>query len=185
MKNPPADTLCFVTSNAEKLREAEEILAHPLRGTVLTLEEIQTLDLSRLVRHKVLQAFRQLGTPLMVEDTSLVCAAWGGLPGPFIKFFLTGLGAKGLVRALEPFENKSAEALCGVGYHDGREVHYFEGRTAGTLVPPRGAGGFGWDPIFLPEGSARTFGEMTREEKNANSMRAQALTRLTEFLHGR
>ena len=182
MNRPAAIPLPFVTSSAGKLEEAQAILPLPLQGVALELEELQTFDLEALVRHKAAQAFRRLGAPLLVEDTSLGFRAWGGLPGPFIKFFLAGLGPGGLSRALEPGGDMAAEAICGVGYHDGWRLRYFEGRAKGRIVAPRGEGGFGWDAIFLPEGSERTFAEMKPEEKHARSMRGQALRRLAEFL---
>lgn len=181
MTRPASIPLPFVTSSAGKLEEARAILPLPLQGVALELEELQTFDLEALVRHKAAQAFRRLGAPLLVEDTSLGFPAWGGLPGPFIKFFLAGLGPAGLVRALEPGGDMAGEAVCGVGYHDGWRLRYFEGRAKGRIVAPRGEGGFGWDAIFLPEGSARTFAEMEPEEKHARSMRGQALRRLAEY----
>ena len=179
---PPPAPLCFATSNPGKLREAGEILGIPVEGAALQLEELQTTALPELVRHKAVQAWRRLGRPLMVEDTALVFAAWGALPGAFIKHFLEQMGTKGLVRALEPFGDMAAEAICGVGYHDGWRVHYFEGRVQGNIVTPRGKGGFGWDPIFQPQGDGRSFAEMTPAEKHRHSMRAKALGRLAEFL---
>ncbi len=177
-----ATPLIFVTGNAAKLREAGEILRRPVRGVEMEFEELQFVSLEPLVRHKTAQAFRRLGEPLMVEDTALFFRAWGTLPGPLIKHFLASLGVEGLAKALAPFGDQAAEAVCGVGYHDRWRVHYFEGRTAGEIVAPRGKGGFGWDPIFRPEGEARTFGEMEPARKNALSMRARALTQLAAFL---
>jgi non-canonical purine NTP pyrophosphatase (RdgB/HAM1 family) len=182
MSIPAPAPLTFVTGNPGKLREAGEILARPVRGVALELEELQTTELEPLVRHKAAEAFRRLGVPLIVEDTSLVFAAWGVLPGPFIKHFLAALGSAGLAAAAAATGDPAAEACCGVGYHDGWRIHYFEGRTAGTIVPPRGTGGFGWDPIFRPEGEERTFAEMTPAEKYAHSMRARALGRLAAML---
>jgi XTP/dITP diphosphohydrolase len=175
-------TLRFVTSNREKFREACELLRRPLLLVSLELEELQTTDLELLLRHKAAQAFRRLGSPLIVEDTALVFKAWGALPGPFVKFFVRHLGLEGMVDALSSFENWDAEALCGVGYHDGERVHYFEGRTPGTIAAPAGGGGFGWDPIFRPEGAHRTFAEMTPEEKQRHSMRAKAMKALAAHL---
>lgn len=174
--------LLFATSNAGKLREAGEILDRPVQGIALELEELQTTDLQILVKHKTQQAFAQVGTCVLVEDTALSFAAWGPLPGPYIKDFLAHLGPDGLVRALQPFGNNAAEAVATVGYHDGAAVHVFQGRTQGHVVPPRGAGGFGWDPIFMPCGAALTFGEMEPAQKYRFSMRAQALQALAEFL---
>lgn len=185
MATPPSPALTFVTGSAGKLLEAEAFLARPVRGVALELEEIQTTALEPLVRHKTAQAFRRLGTPLLVEDTALGFAAWGGLPGPFIKQFLAALGPDGLARAVAAAGDPAAEARCGVGYHDGWRIHYFEGRTTGAIVAPRGAGGFGWDAIFQPEDAAQTFAEMTPEQKTAVSMRARALASLAAFLDGK
>jgi inosine triphosphate pyrophosphatase len=185
------EPLVFVTTNAGKLREAAECLGAPVRGVSLALEELQSAELERVTRHKAAQAFGQLGRPLLVEDTALVFRAWGALPGPFIRHFEQHLGLAGLVRALAPFGDDAAEAVCGLGYHDGRRVHYFEGRSIGRIVAPRGSAGFGWDAIFCPDlqpagrpaGSPpRTFGEMTAAEKNAVSHRRRALDRLAAHL---
>lgn len=174
--------LRFVTSNPDKLREASQILRRPLMPVRLELEEIQTADLERLVRHKAQQAYRQVRLPLIVEDTALVFREWTALPGPFVKFFLRYLGLEGMVNALAPFDNWEADALCGVGYHDGQRVHYFEGRVPGIIVSPAGQQGFGWDPIFQPEGAQRTFAEMSGREKHAYSMRGRALAALADYL---
>ena len=176
--------LFFVTTNAGKLREAADWLRRPVEGIALELDELQTTDLAALTRHKAEQAQRHLGRPCLVEDTALRFAAWGALPGPFIKFFLTELGPAGIVRALEPFGDRRAEGICTVGYHDGRRVHLFEGRVQGRIVPPRGQQGFGWDALFEPEGVPRTFGEMELAEKQQHSMRARAFQRLAEHLQG-
>ncbi len=119
---------------------------------------------------------------MLVEDTALVFAAWGSLPGPFVRFFLEALGPEGMVRALAPFGDRRAEAVSALGYHDGGTVHCFEGRVRGAIVAPRGRHGFGWDPIFGPEGTARTFAEMAPAEKQRHSMRARALAALAAHL---
>ncbi|MBI3992913.1 MAG: non-canonical purine NTP pyrophosphatase [Candidatus Lambdaproteobacteria bacterium] len=179
-----ASVLLFVTSNADKLREAQEILRRPVVGCALELEELQTTDLAALVRHKAAQAYAAQRRPLFVEDTALSFRAWGALPGPFIKFFLVHLGPAGLVRALEPFGDMAAEAVCGVGYHDGTQVRYFEGRVTGAIVSPAGVGGFGWDAIFRPQGHALSFAQMDAAQKHALSMRASALRALARYLDG-
>ncbi len=174
--------LTFVTSNPGKLREASQWLGVAVQGYELELEELQTTDLERLVRHKAEQAKGLVEGPLLVEDTALVFAAWGELPGPFIKYFIEQLGPGRLARALEPSGDNRALAICGVGYWDGERSHFFAGWVAGTIVAPRGELGFGFDPIFQPEGARRTLGEMAPEEKQGYSMRARALQALAGFL---
>ncbi|MCZ6749313.1 MAG: non-canonical purine NTP pyrophosphatase [SAR324 cluster bacterium] len=175
-------TLRFVTTNRDKLTEASELLRRPLIAVNLALDELQTTDLEKIVRHKAQQAYRKVRSPLIVEDTALIFKEWHALPGPFIKHFIEHLGLAGMVDALAPFDNWDAEARCGIGYHDGERVHYFEGRVAGAIASPAGKGGFGWDPIFRPEGASQTFAEMTREEKHGYSMRAVAMKALAAHL---
>lgn len=181
---PAVTPLTFVTTNAGKLREAQGWLGVPVEGAALELDELQTTDLAALARHKAAQAHARLARPVFVEDTALTFAAWGDLPGPFIKFFLASLGHAGIVRALAPFDDDRAEGVCTVGYHDGVRVHLFTARVTGRIVPPRGGQGFGWDPIFQPDGAARTFGEMELPEKHGHSMRARAFQALAAHLHG-
>ena len=174
--------LRFVTSNRDKIKEAEEILQRPVEGIHLELEELQSPDLEAVVRHKATLAFRNVGGALLVEDTALSFAAWGGLPGTLVRHFLDRLGVDGLYRALAPFGDLAAVASTGVGFHDGWRLHYFFGQVAGTIVPPRGTGGFGFDPLFQPVGEEETFAEMAPARKHALSMRGKALRELARHL---
>ncbi len=174
--------LQFATSNAHKVVEVCQVLPCPVVPAPMELHEVQTTNLEQLVRDKVDQAFRALQAPVMVEDTSLRFVAWGQMPGPFIKYFLENLGLVGLVDALSPARNWKAEAISGIGYHDGTVCHYFEARVPGIIVMPMGTRGWGWDAIFRPNGSGRTFGEMRPEEKLQFSMRTQAARMLGRHL---
>ncbi|MDH4247194.1 MAG: non-canonical purine NTP pyrophosphatase [Deltaproteobacteria bacterium] len=179
MKTTP---LYFVTSNNHKVREVSAFLNWPIEGVRADLDELQTTDLKELVTHKVRQAWAQVNAPVMVEDTALIFHAWGDLPGPFVRFFVERVGLDGMVRALSAFEDQRAEALCMIGLHDETGVRCFLGRASGRVVPPRGTQGFGWDALFLPEGSQLTYAEMTPEVKQRFSMRARALESLGAYL---
>lgn len=175
--------LAFVTSNENKRRELEELLGQPLGKVALELEEIQTSVLEDITRHKLKAAFQAVQGPVVVEDTSLYFEAWNQLPGPLIKWFLQNMGVEGLVQALTPFDTFRATAVCYMGYtEDGETLHLFRGEVPGTVVPPRGSRAFGWDPLFQPEGSAQTFGEMPPAEKHQWSMRARAAAQLRSLL---
>lgn len=94
---------------------------------------------------------------------------------------MDAVGPKGLHQMLAGFENKKARAICTFGYSTGpgEEVLFFQGVETGTIVEPRGASGFGWDPIFQPDdGNGKTYAEMTSEEKNAISHRGRALKKV-------
>ncbi|CAN0450212.1 unnamed protein product, partial [Ectocarpus sp. 12 AP-2014] len=131
-------------------------------------------------REKCHLAAEQVQGPVMVEDTGLCFNALGGLPGPYIKWFLDGTGHDGLNGILEGFQDKTAYAQCVFAFSagPGKEVKIFDGRTAGSIVPPRGPTNFGWDPIFQPEGRDVTYAEMAKEDKNAISHRGRALAML-------
>ena len=177
----------FVTGNPNKLREAREILGVDIQqANPGELNEIQTIYVDELIRHKAEEAYRKIGVPLIVEDTGLIFHAWHGLPGALIKWFLKTVDNEGLIKMLGGETDRSALAQCFIAYHDGKEVKVVKGEISGTIAASvRGKSGFGWDRIFIPEGHDRTFGEMPPEEKNSFSMRKRAfenLRRLFESL---
>ncbi|MBA2691025.1 MAG: RdgB/HAM1 family non-canonical purine NTP pyrophosphatase [Rubrobacter sp.] len=178
----------FVTSNENKRREAEGVLGVKLDAASPELPEIQSLDFAEVVRHKALAAYDALAldlppTPILVEDSGIVFGAWNGMPGALTKWFLESSGNEGLLKMLASFEDRSARAVCCVAVVDGAgEVEVFTGEVGGTISEePRGEGGFGWDSIFVPEGSSRTYAEMG-EEKNSDSHRARAFRSAGKWL---
>lgn len=133
---------------------------------------------------KCREAARQVQGPVLVEDTCLCFNALGGLPGPYIKWFLEKLKPEGLHQLLAGFEDKSAYALCTFALSTGdpsQPVLLFRGQTAGRIVMPRGSRDFGWDPCFQPDGYEQTYAEMPKAEKNAISHRFRALLKLQEY----
>ncbi len=172
MTSPP---FVFVTGNPGKLAEARRLCGPALAAVDLDLPEIQSLDLRAVVEEKARAAWELLRRPLVVEETGLELAALGGFPGPLVKWMLQAVGAEGMARAALALGDARATARCLLVYRDGERAVMGEGATHGRLVlPPRGEGGFGWDPVFLPEGEARTYGELTAAEKDALSHRGRA-----------
>jgi len=185
MKHHPIwKQLKFVTGNLNKLREAQEILGIKMeQGTAEHLHEIQTNDIRELVEHKVIEAWREFKCPVLVEDSGLIFTAWNGLPGALVKWFEKSVGCEGMLKMLESFENRHAEAVCLTAVYDGETMVIGEGRIPGTIAHEmRGNQGFGWDVIFVPEGETRTYAEMSPEEKNARSHRQQAFASLKNQL---
>ncbi|MCO5161200.1 MAG: RdgB/HAM1 family non-canonical purine NTP pyrophosphatase [Mesorhizobium sp.] len=148
-------------------------------------------------------AAQATGLPAISDDSGLVVDALGGAPGVYTADWATRPdGSRDFMMAMEKTEKALQDAgatdpsrrtgrfvavicLC---FPDG-EAEYFRGEAEGTLVwPPRGTSGFGYDPVFLPNGHARTFGEMTTEEKHgwkpgmatATSHRARAFKKFAE-----
>lgn len=157
----------FITGNQDKADYLAKMLGIPLEHRKIELDEIQSVSLDDIVTHKAKQAYAIAQQPVLVEDVGLSFMALGGLPGPFIKFFVdTPNGLEKLCRMLDGFDDRSARAACVFGYYDGQILELFHGGLDGTIaMQPRGAGGFGWDKIFEPSGyEGRTRAELTPEE---------------------
>lgn len=164
----------FITGNSHKLREVEAILG-TMRHVDLDLPELQELEPRKVVIAKAQAALSQGYSPVLIEDTSLSLTALNGLPGPLIKWFLKALGGEGVYQLAASKQNCGAEVRTIFGLALGPQTFiYGEGVVQGEVVSPRGTG-FGWDSIFKPEGSEKTMGEMTPEEKSSFSMRTKAL----------
>lgn len=110
------------------------------------------------------------------------------MPGPYIKDFITNVGAEGLYRMLTYWTDKSAQAICTIGYSTGGShsdaVEIFQGITHGYIVSPRGEKdtAFGWDSCFEVQGLGKTYAELTKEEKNRVSHRWKAIKKFRYFL---
>lgn len=176
--------LTFITSNTNKAAQLSQWLAHPIEHLALDLDEIQTTDLTELVTHKARQAYAQIHQPVLVEDTAVNFNAFGNLPGPFIKFFLQELELEQICRLLDPFADRSATIIAVYGLcQDGDQVEIFRGESTGTIPQhPIGDGGFGWNPIFIPDGSTKSFAQMTTEEVKPFNHRAKATEKLAAYL---
>jgi non-canonical purine NTP pyrophosphatase (RdgB/HAM1 family) len=179
-----AMTIRFVTGNAHKVAQIAEVLDQPIIQTDVDLPEIQAVDVREVIEQKARAAFQLVGEPVLVEDTSLSFTAWNGLPGALIKWFLITAGNEGMCRMLSAYEDKRAIAETYLGFFDGHEFLVFSGKVAGTIANgPRGSNGFGWDPIFQPDGSDKTFAEMTPEESAPFNMRRLAALELKHYLN--
>ena len=174
--------LYFITGSEDKFSEAKAILGD-VEWLNEELPEIQEIDARKVIAAKLDKAREMREGEFIVEDTSLYFDCLCGLPGPLIKWFYRALGNEGMWRMAEKMGDTKAKAHTCIGYVDAQgEKHFFDGAIKGNIVAPRGDGDFGWGPIFQPDGNERTFGEMTREEKNEMSMRRIALEKLSEFL---
>ncbi|KAJ5595303.1 uncharacterized protein N7459_001511 [Penicillium hispanicum] len=156
----------FVTGNPNKVIEVNAILGDAIAVQPLALDipEIQG-TLEEIARDKCRRAAQIIDGPVIVEDSALEFHAMNGLPGPYIKYFLESLGNDGLNKLLQPYADKSAEAVCTFAFSAAptMEPLVFQGRLKGKIVPARGPPVFGWEPIFEHEGE--TLAEMAHEKK--------------------
>lgn len=181
-----ARPIVFVTGNVKKLEEVVQILGktfpHKVISKEIDLPEYQG-EPDEICVAKCKEAAKVVSGPVLIEDTCLCFNALGGLPGPYIKWFLSKIGPEGLYRMLHGFEDKSAEALCTFAYSTGNSddpIQLFRGKTPGHIVEPKGPRDFGWDPCFQPDGFDQTYAEMDKTLKNSISHRGKALQALAK-----
>jgi XTP/dITP diphosphohydrolase len=185
------ERLVIATHNPGKLAELSDLLA-PQGVAVVSAGELglpepeETADdFVGNARLKALAAAAASGLPALADDSGFCVAALGGAPG-VVSARWAG-PAKDFAGAMQRVRREAGEtadrrawfacALC-LAWPDGHTETFF-GRVDGAFVwPPRGTLGFGYDPMFVPSGSALTYGEMAPEEKHASSHRARALQQM-------
>lgn len=177
------EKIYFITGNKNKFQEVKAMIPE-VEQLDLDLEEIQETDAHKIIQAKINEAFKHKKANFIIEDTSLYLDCLNGLPGPLIKWFMQKIGNSGIYNLAEKLGNNKAEAKTIIGYAESpNKVLFFEGSLKGELVKPSGPTSFGWDPIFRPLNSDKTFQEMTKEEKNKISMRRLAIEKLKEHLN--
>lgn len=177
--------ITFITGNLGKVEEASRYLGILMDHQKLDLDELQTLDIEEIVRHKALQAFELVKTPILVEDSALVFHSLGKLPGPLIKWFEKEIGNEGLCRLVDGKDRTCTATAC-YGFYDGKNFEFFTGSMDGSVSDtPKGENGFGWAPVFIPDGYEKTYAEMTKDEQAVVAMRSKALKKFREFIDGK
>ena len=174
----------FVTGNRHKVEEVSEAFSHPVEQVAYDYTEIQADTVEAVAVAGAREAFKHLGgdDPLIVEDSGLSIEALDGFPGPYSAYVEGTLGIERvwLLTAAENDHQARFESV--IAYTDGEVIRTFTGSVEGTIVAPRGSGGFGYDPIFEVDG--RTLAERTTEEKNALSHRGRAIESFASWLEG-
>jgi inosine triphosphate pyrophosphatase len=184
----------FVSSNKNKLRELNEMFNEHFKDVEVKQLDIDLPELQGLpediVKGKLkiaLEKSKNLKGPILVEDTSLCFNAYGGLPGPYIKYFLKAIKQEGLYKMACVFDDHSAyaQSIFGLQKGENEEPNLFIGKTEGEIVFPRGQKNFGllgWDPCFKPNCSNKTYAEMEEDEKNKISHRGKSSKALIDWL---
>tara|TARA_B100000524_G_scaffold81771_3_gene37553 strand:+ start:13896 stop:14480 length:585 start_codon:yes stop_codon:yes gene_type:complete len=186
--------LIFATANDNKAIELQELMGdliqiQSLKDLSFTqeIEETETTleGNSKLKAHVVFDAYNR---PCFADDTGLEVEALNGAPGVFSARY-SGPNCNSsenmalLLKNLANFSNKKARFRTVITYRDEMEIIQFEGIVNGIIIGKgRGNYGFGYDPIFIPDGSQLTFAEMPLEEKNKFSHRARAFEKLKSYL---
>lgn len=189
--------IVFATHNAHKVSEVQAILGSEYQLVTATeagiSEEIPetqpTIEGNAL--QKARYVYEHTGLNCFADDTGLEVEALNGAPGVYSARYAGehvsyADNNKLLLKNLAGCQNRKARFRTVIALIlDGKE-HLFEGRVEGTIATePHGEGGFGYDPLFIPEGSQLTFAEMSPEAKNGISHRGRAVAKLVAFLHGK
>lgn len=189
--------IIFATNNKHKLKEVQAVLGDGYRlvtpSELGITEEIQedrpTIEGNASQKSHYL--YERTGADCFADDTGLEVEALGGEPGVRSARY-AGPGHDSernmelLLRNMEGITDRRARFRTVISLILDGEEHLFEGIVEGVLLTvPRGTNGFGYDPIFVPDGYAETFAEMSDEAKNAISHRGRAVAKLAAFLNSR
>ena len=187
--------LVFATNNKHKISEVKKLL--PDSVEVLTLSDIGCTDelpetgntLEKNAMQKARYIYDKYGMDCFADDSGLETEALGGRPGVYSARY-AGRGAtdaenvKKLLAELQGENNRKARFRTVIALMIGESSRYFEGEIKGTItLSEKGTNGFGYDPVFVPDGYEQTFAEMSAEEKNRISHRATAVRNFTDYLN--
>lgn len=186
--------LVFATNNKGKLEEIKQLLLDKFE--VLSLvdisfsgeipEDYETLEENAL--QKAYFIFSRCKIPTISDDSGLEVEALNGAPGVYSARYAgpandANKNMDKLLLELKGIANRRARFKTVIAYVDSETQKTFVGEVQGDILPERrGEKGFGYDPIFLPDGHSKSFAEMTKEEKNVISHRAKAANKAKEFL---
>ncbi len=180
----------FATNNIHKFKEARDLLnKNYVNMGMLRVKgpEIQSNSLVEIAKTCALETYQRCFLPIVVEDAGLFIDELNGFPGPYAAYTYKTIGNKGLIQLMKNFRNRKAHFKSVVAYLDKvtEPPVIFEGYTEGEIkesehIDYKGSG-FGFDPIFSPSDSSRTFAQMTIEEKNRFSHRAKAFRKFAEW----
>jgi XTP/dITP diphosphohydrolase len=188
---PRGKVAYFVTSNVHKFQEARRVLSeYNIATAKLKVEAVEIQDDSpeNIAKYSALDAVKNCGLPIFVEDAGLFVEALNGFPGPYSAYVYRTVGTKGILKLMKNIKNRSAYFQSVIAFSSPKEQPIcFHGKVEGKIsLQEWGTEGFGYDPIFMPsKGDGRTFAEMTTAEKNQYSHRAEALRKFAEwYSHG-
>ena len=176
----------FASSNEHKFEEAQRILSTlgiNIKLFKTTLEEIQSNSLNEIAKRKAIDAFTKIQKPILIEDDGLFINSLNGFPGPYSSYAYDTIGNKGIIQLLENTELRDAKFVAIIAYCNGiDEVKLFESSIPGKISKEIEKGGWGYDPIFIPDGESKTFANVS--DKDKFSHRSASLKKFSDwFMH--
>ncbi len=181
----------FATGNINKFNEVRNILSkYNISVGMLRLkgDEIQSDTLKEIAQKSVIYAYKRCQLPILVEDAGLFIDVLSGFPGPYAAYVYKTIHNSGILKLMDGLKERHAKFQSVIAYCDHEticEPIFFEGEVNGEITSTerkeQGKSGFGFDPIFQPDGSEKTFAEMTIGEKSLYSHRAMAIRKFAEW----
>jgi XTP/dITP diphosphohydrolase len=177
----------FITGNQHKFKEVQAVLGDSVTGQDIDLPEIQSLDVKEVIKVKLLDARKVVSSgAIMVDDTGYYFESLGRLPGVFSKFFLEELGHAGIYDLVSKLSTSRATSYTCIGYMDeDNHIEYFTAEVHGNIVAPVTGNGFGFDSLFIPDGSTKRFSEMEESTFKDVKPRGKAIASLKEYIESK
>jgi len=181
-------TIYFITSNKGKILEAKKKFSNLDIEVIqknLGYPEIQADSLEEVAKFGVEHIQKQFNQPFILEDAGLFIDALDGFPGVYSAYVYYRIECSGILKLLADIDdNRKATFRSVFGYSEpGKKPKLFIGDTKGTISKKTaGEHGFGYDPIFIPNGENKTFAQMKTEEKNQFSHRGKSLEKIINYL---
>jgi len=175
--------LFFVSSNKNKFQEAERILSNlgmQIDFFKTTLQEIQSNNLNDIAEHKAVNAYELVQKPVIIEDDGLFIDSLHGFPGPYSSYVYDTIGNEGIMKLLENSQTRDAKFVSIIAYYSTEHgVKLFESSIPGKISSVIEKGGWGYDPIFIPNGESKTYANVS--DKDKFSHRAASLTKFSNW----
>ena len=175
---PQSSDLFFVTSNNHKFQEAKKILHDfgiNLKFFQSKLEEIQSDSLKEIAENKAEQAFQKCKNPVIIEDDGLFIESLNGFPGPYSSYVFDTIGNDGILKLVK--HNRKAKFVSVISFCNKNNLKSFESKVNGTISKKNTGLGWGYDPIFIPSQSTKTFAQ----SKNKISHRFKSLKKFSKW----
>ncbi len=176
----------FVTSNEHKFLEVKRMLSKVAEVIWVKMEypEVQSSSLEEVASFSARWLEDKVEKPFFLEDSGLFIEALNGFPGPFSSYVFKTIGNNGILKLMEGISNRKATFKSVIALME-QDLHLFIGSVQGSIAEEVRGGGWGFDPIFIPDGSnGLTFGELG-ERKDEFSHRGRSVTKLLNYLSGR
>lgn len=176
--------IIFASTNESKFKEILSLLRKfdiEIEFVRFKSTEIQSENLEDVALEKSKVAYEKICQPLIVEDTGLFINSLNGFPGPYSSYVFQTIGNIGILDLLSNKTDRFALFRTVIAYNDGNTKMTFTGETKGAISEHITEGGWGYDPIFTPEGSSYTYGQQGITNKITISHRTHALNNFAEW----